>query len=78
MWLGRNIEANVTTKEQEAEVRNGYAPWCEAYKNERKVSEQRLKRRVRQLSTYLGGSLPVIDSFWRVNKKSMMGRRKGG
>ena len=45
MWLGGNIEANVTTKEQEAEVRHGYAPWCEAYKNERKVSEQRLKRR---------------------------------
>ena len=44
MWLGGNIEANVTTKEQEAEVRHGYAPWCEAYKNERKVSEQRLKR----------------------------------
>ena len=62
-WSQRNNQG------QEAEVRHGYAPWCEAYKNERTVSEQRLKRRG-EAAVYLLGR--VLARHWLI----LAGRRE--
>ena len=46
----------------------------EVYKSERKLSEQRLKRRDKAAVCLLR---KVLDLFWWQNEKSMMGRTKG-